>query len=87
MAMSFVLPVECINCPPPDFDKYLAINRSVTLLGGFDPASTGTNTDITYPSPYETVISGLSRAMWQLFPVTVLTCGIYRMHRLLLRIP
>ena len=42
----------------PDFDKYLAINRSVTLLGGFDPASTGTNTDITYPSPYETVISG-----------------------------
>ena len=36
----------------PDFDKYLAINRSVTLLGGFDPASTGTNTDITYPSPY-----------------------------------
>ena len=42
----------------PDSDKYLAINRSVTLLGGFDPASTGTNTDITYPSPYETVISG-----------------------------
>ena len=42
----------------PDFDKYLAINRSVTLLGGFAPASTGTNTDITYPSPYETVISG-----------------------------
>lgn len=42
----------------PDFDKYLAINRSVTLLGGFDPASIGTNTDITYPSPYETVISG-----------------------------
>lgn len=42
----------------PDLDKYLAINRSVTLLGGFDPASTGTNTDITYPSPYETVISG-----------------------------
>ena len=42
----------------PDFDKYLLINRNVTFLGGFDPASTGTNTDITYPSPYETVISG-----------------------------
>lgn len=42
----------------PDFDKYLAINRNVTFLGGFDPNSTGTNTDITYPSPYETVISG-----------------------------
>lgn len=42
----------------PDPDKYLTINRSVTLLGGFDPNSTGTNTDITYPSPYETVISG-----------------------------
>lgn len=42
----------------PDFDKYLSVNRSVTFLGGFDPNSTGTNTDITYPSPYETVISG-----------------------------
>lgn len=42
----------------PDFDKYLTVNRSVTFLGGFDPNSTGTNTDITYPSPYETVISG-----------------------------
>ena len=42
----------------PDFDKYLSVNRSVTFLGGFDPNSTGTNTEITYPSPYETVISG-----------------------------
>ena len=42
----------------PDFDKYLSVNRSVTFLGGFDPNSTGTNTDITYPSPHETVISG-----------------------------
>ena len=42
----------------PDFDKYLSVNRSVTFLGGFDPNSTGTNTNITYPSPYETVISG-----------------------------
>lgn len=42
----------------PDFDKYLTVNRSVTFLGGFDPNSTGTNTEITYPSPYETVISG-----------------------------
>lgn len=42
----------------PDSDKYLTVNRSVTFLGGFDPNSTGTNTDITYPSPYETVISG-----------------------------
>lgn len=38
--------------------EQLNVKKGVTLIGGFDPNSTGKNTDIDYPSTYETILSG-----------------------------
>ena len=38
--------------------EYLEVSKGIVVKGGFDPASTGYNTDITYPSQFETIISG-----------------------------
>lgn len=41
-----------------DATEYLNITTGVVIHGGFDPASTGYSTEVTYPSQYETIISG-----------------------------
>lgn len=47
----------------PDFDKYLLINRNVTFLGGFDPASTGTIQILRILLLMKQSFQGPSRAM------------------------
>lgn len=37
---------------------YLSVTTGITLRGGYSPDSKGYSTAISYPSPYETVISG-----------------------------
>jgi glycerophosphoryl diester phosphodiesterase len=44
--------------PGADKTSFMAIGKGLTLVGGFDPDVTGSGTDITYPSPHETVFSG-----------------------------
>jgi len=39
-------------------DDTLVISNGITLIGGFNPASTGANTSISYPTNFETVFSG-----------------------------
>ena len=36
----------------------LTFTQDVTIKGGYNPESTGTNTDISYPSVHETILSG-----------------------------
>jgi glycerophosphoryl diester phosphodiesterase len=44
--------------PGADKASCMAIEKGLTLVGGFDPSLTGSATDISYPSPHETVFSG-----------------------------
>lgn len=37
---------------------YMKLTTGLTIYGGFSPTMTGTSHDITYPSKYETIISG-----------------------------
>jgi predicted outer membrane repeat protein len=38
--------------------EFLALTKGVTIKGGYDPNSTGYDTNITYPTNFETIISG-----------------------------
>lgn len=38
--------------------EFLDVSKGIVIKGGFDPRSSGYNTEITYPSEFETIISG-----------------------------
>ena len=44
--------------PGTERDKSFAINKGLTLIGGFAPDITGDTTEPVYPSTYETIFSG-----------------------------
>jgi glycerophosphoryl diester phosphodiesterase len=47
-----------IYYPGTDKSSFFHITGGITIIGGANPEATGTATELTYPSPYETVLSG-----------------------------